>query len=156
MVSAARICKVRRAASALDGMGAALEPGRWNSEGRRMVYTSECPALAFLEILIHADGDLMPHYALIPLTFDDALVETVSPVALPAGWKSLQEPAWAPLQTIGTAWLDSLRTPVLRVPTVIVPDQFNYLLNPAHPDFVKIRIGSLQVFAPDSRLRSLP
>lgn len=153
-ISAARICKVKRAPTAFDGMGAALEPGRWNRAGRRMVYTSECPALAFLEILIHADGDLMPNYVLISLTFDDNLVEAVDPAALPPGWISLQEPAWAPLQHLGTSWLDSLRTPVLRVPTVIVPDQCNYLLNPAHPDFAKISIGHPQVFAPDPRWQS--
>lgn len=155
-ISAVRICKVKHAATAFDGIGAALEPGRWNSAGHRMVYTSECPALAFLEILVHADDDLMPKYALFPLTFDDTLVEIVDPTGLPSDWKSLLEPAWTPLQHIGTAWLDSLRTPVLRVPTVVVPDQNNFLLNSLHPDFVKIGIGPRQDFGPDSRLRSSP
>lgn len=147
---------MKRAATAFDGMGAALEPGRWNSAGRRMVYTSECAALAFLEILIHADNNLMPSYAFFPLTFDDALAEIVDPAVLPPHWRSLLEPAWAPLQHIGTAWLDSLRTPVLRVPTVIVPNQYNYLLNPLHPDFAKIRIGPRQDFATDLRLSNTP
>lgn len=121
-----------------------------------MVYTSECPALAFLEILVHADEDLMPSYALFPLTFDDSFVEAVDLAALPPDWGSLLEPAWVPLQQIGAAWLDSLRTPVLRVPTVIVPNQYNYLLNPLHPDFAKITIGPKQVFATDPRLGSTP
>lgn len=155
-LSAVRICKVRHAATAFDGIGAALEPGRWNLEGQRVVYASECPALAFLEILVHADDDLMPNYALFPLAFAETLVESVDPAALPPGWKSLLDPAWVPLQRIGADWLASMRTPVLRVPTVIVPHQYNYLLNPLHPDFAKIRIGPQQDFSPDQRLRDTP
>lgn len=155
-LSAVRICKVKHAVTAFDGIGAALEPGRWNLEGQRVVYISECPALAFLEILVHADDDLMPNYALFPLTFDEALVESVDPAALPSGWKSMLDPAWVPLQRIGAAWLASMRTPVLRVPTVIVPDQYNYLLNPLHPGFAKISIGDRQNFSPDPRLGKTP
>lgn len=156
ILSAARICKVRHAAAAFDGVGALLEPGRWNSIGRRMVYTSECPALALLEIMVHADYELMHSYALFSLTFDDTLVEVVDSGTLPPGWKFMLEPAWARLQHIGTDWLESLRTPILRVPTVLVPDQFNYLLNPTHPDFAKISIGLRQNLVPDPRLRSTP
>lgn len=152
MISAVRICKHKHAATTFNGMGAALEPGRWNSAGHPMVYTSECSALAFLEILVHTGDSLMPSYALIPCAFDDTLVEAVAPGVLPSGWESLLEPEWVPLQDIGTAWLVSLRTAVLRVPAAIVPDQYNYLLNPAHPDFAKINIGSLRTLVPDPRL----
>jgi RES domain-containing protein len=153
MLSAARICKRKYASTAFDGMGAAREPGRWNSAGHRVVYTSDCPALAFLEMLIHADGELMSSYVLFTLTFENALVEAVDEAALPPGWRSLLEPAWAPLQQIGTDWLISKRTPILRVPTVIVPYQYNYLLNPDHQDFGNISIGKEEVFAPDPRLK---
>jgi len=146
-----RVTKTKHSATAFDGEGARLNPGCWNSEGNRVVYTSEHIALAVLETLVHADGSLLPYYTAVPAAFDETLVSDVVEDNLPGNWRAF--PAPDELKLVGDAWLESLRSPVLRVPSALVPLSWNYLLNPLHPEFHSIRLGDPISLQLDQRLR---
>jgi RES domain-containing protein len=151
MSTAWRIVKKRHTDSAFDGEGARRYGGRWNSPGTPVVYVSDTRALCLLEVLAGL-GSVKPvqSYVLIPVTFDDSLVLPVQPNDLPSEWR--QSPPAPSTQGIGDEWADQLRSAILRVPSAIVPEEFNYQLNPAHPDFGRVQIGDPQDFTIDTRL----
>lgn len=142
----------RRAYQALDGEGARLFGGRWNSEGVPVVYTSSTLSLAALESLVHvqiedAPDDLVSVEIDIP---DDAGVEQVVMFDLPADWNQVEDhPACAEL---GNAWTAGAQTLVLRVPSAIIPHEYNVLLNPRHPDMRRVRVVAVREFSVDPRL----
>ncbi len=139
------------AGRAFDGGGARRAGGRWNSRGVKMVYTSSSAALAALELLVRiVRRELFRKYVLFACTFEDHLVETVEHSALPGNWRL--HPAPPKLQKIGDAWTKRASNVVLRVPSVIVETEFNYLFNPAHPEFPRIHIAEPTPFALDLRL----
>lgn len=147
-----RIVKTARAATAFDGEGARLFGGRWNSPGTRVVYTAQSEALAALELLVHLGShQILGAYSAIPATFDDALVTAVDPASLPADWRAY--PAPPALAAIGDAWIASAASVVLRVPSVLVPDESNYLIDPAHRDVRRVKIGQGKSFRFDPRLK---
>src|SRR5437763_2746246 len=119
-----RVARISRAKYPdLDGRGAAIAGGRWNSKGTRVVYTCSCAALAVLEYRVHTatdPGDLLLYRIEVP---DSLNIERVP---------------WMPdLNTaghFGDLWASSQRSPVIAVPSVVVPHQVNYLVNPLHPD----------------------
>jgi RES domain-containing protein len=143
-----RIVKERHAATAFDGEGARLFGGRWNSQGTRVIYTSGSQALAVLESLVHLNPPVTFRYVAIPIEFEEGLV--TMPPALPADWTEAPPPPST--QEIGDLWVREARSAMLEIPSVIIPTEPNYLLNPAHPDFRRIRIGSPIPFAFDPRL----
>lgn len=137
-------------ARAFDGEGARLHGGRWNSVGTAVVYASEHLSLAALEVLVHIDTtSRRKAYQCLSFEFDDSLLKTFADL-LPRTWR--QEPPPVELQQIGDAWVRGAESVVLAVPSVIVPGEFNYLLNPRHPDFGRIKPGSPARFDFDSRL----
>lgn len=145
-----RIC--RAAHRALDGEGARLYGGRWNSPGRPVVYASSTLSLAALEYLVHVDVDLVPT-DLVAITLelpDDAAVETVDVAALPAGWQHASEPAAC--KALGDAWLGAARAVALRVPAAPVPEEWNVLLDPRHADMARVRVVGERAFGFDPRL----
>jgi RES domain-containing protein len=152
MISAFRICKTRHLATALSGEGARLGGGRWNSPGLPVVYTSSSLSLATLEVLVHLeDPELLAHlFSWLPLEVPDELVEWIDPATLPSEWLN-DEPGPAS-RSAGDGWLRSRRSAALAVPSVVTPGEWNYLLNPAHPDFPKIQPGPAKAFRPDPRL----
>ncbi len=152
MIRAWRLVKSRFAPAAFDGEGARRQAGRWNSEGTAIVYTASTLSLAALELLAHADVEDMPAgYAAIPVDITDSVrVETVEIRALPRHWRRAG-PYPRECQALGDAWVASRRTAVLTVPSVVVPMERNYLLNPAHPDFRKLAIGKPVKFDFDER-----
>ena len=139
MVTAWRVVKWRFASEAFDGEGARISGGRWNSAGSAVVYTSATTSLGLLEILAHTKARLRPFYFTVPVTFDAELVETVGPEILPPDWRSLPSPF--ALKRIGDEWVHSKRSCVLEVPSVIVPHESNFVLNPNHPEFASLEIG---------------
>ncbi len=150
MPEAWRIVKKKHAASAFSGEGAAKTGGRWNSKGLRVVYASSTRSLAALENLVHLNPPVRFKYVMFRIEFDSGLIERLRPKALPRNWKA--EPPPPSTQQIGDGWVRKARSPVLAVPSVIIPHEVNYLINPAHSDFRKIKIGKRQTFAFDSRL----
>lgn len=118
----------------------------------RVVYTSASISLAALEALVHVDPAEAPEdLVVIPVDIpDDMGVTEVTPRMLTTGWRSTPGPPR--LQQLGLQWVRPGKTAVLSVPSVVVPEERNYLMNPAHPDFARIRRGKPKAFAIDSRL----
>lgn len=147
-----RICKARHAASPLGGEGARLYGGRWNHKGFRMVYTAASQSLATLEALVHLEvGDTPGDYRAVSVDLPDDLPQRVlTPGELPADWR--QVPGPGSLKDLGTDWLRSGKEAVLRVPSAIIPDEWNVLLNPDHPDAARFRPGVPTAFIFDPRL----
>ncbi len=155
MITVWRICTKQHLRNAFSGEGAAANGGRWNSPGTPVVYAAGTQSLAALEILVHtADpNDLIDlGYVAFPVEVDDDMVADVS--KLPRNWKSYP----APLATmrLGDAWVRGGTSVVLRVPSVVIPAESNFLLNPAHPGFQRLRIGKPIAFAFDQRLTPEP
>jgi RES domain-containing protein len=150
-VTAWRLVKTRHAATAFDGEGARRYGGRWNSPAVRVAYAAETESLAVLEVLVHLQAsELLASYSLVAVTFPSTLVETLDVTALPPDWSVSPPPASG--QALGDAWIARATSAVLRVPSVIVATEGNYLINPAHPDFAQARVGTAQRFAFDARL----
>ncbi len=150
MLEAWRMAKEKHLATAFSGEGAAKTGGRWSSRGVAVVYTSATRSLAALETLVYLSPPVSSIYRFRPIRFDEGLVELLPGAAFPADWK-LEPPALSTRQ-IGDDWARALRSAILAVPSVIIPDETNYVLNPAHPDFAKITLGTPVVFAFDPRL----
>jgi RES domain-containing protein len=148
MARAWRIVKEKHAAIAFSGEGARLYGGRWNSTGTSLVYTSGTKALAALESLVHLNPPVIFKYIAIPIEFDDSVLEKVT--SLPPDWTD--EPPPPSTKNIGDLWVKQARSAVLELPSVIIPGEPNYLLNPAHPAFKKIIIRKPEAFSFDPRL----
>ena len=150
MPSAWRLVKTKYLPTAWDGESAARFGGRWNSPGVAVVYTSGSLALALVEVLVHLSAEILPAYSAVPVEFDPALVTAVDAAQLPRSWR--ESPPPAATQAIGDKWVGSGASAVLRVPSVVVPGEFNFVLSPAHRDFARIRIGTPAPFPFDPRL----
>ncbi len=135
-----------------DGEGARLYGGRWNHAGTPIVYTSGSLALAALELFVHVDTDLAPAGLIAtPADLPENLsLDTADLPELPKNWRSY--PAPEALKDIATAWINKSSTAVLAVPSAVIPSEQNYLLNPRHPDFRRIRIQSAIPFEFDPRM----
>ncbi len=136
----------------LSGTGSRLYGGRWNRRGTALVYTSESRALAALEVLVHLPMALAPpDLSILRIDVpDDVETKTIDPTSLPRNWRTYPPPQ--KLATLGSQWALSNETLLLRVPSVVVDDEFNELINPAHPDFKRIRPRGPQPFVLDQRL----
>lgn len=154
MISAFRLCKTKFISTAFSGEGARLNGGRWNSPGQSMVYTSSSLSLATLEVLVHLEDTecLARLFSWVRLKIPEDSIQQTDELRLPKGWCADETNVSS--RGIGDAWIRSMRTAVLAVPSVVTPSEWNYLLNPAHPDFSRIRIGESKPFRPDPRLIS--
>jgi RES domain-containing protein len=151
VITAWRIVKQRYASTAFDGEGARLFGGRWTSPGVAVVYLAASRSLAALEMAVHLDrSTLLSTFVLIPCEFDDRLVMRVSRRTLPVDWR--RDPPPPSLAEIGDAWVKAATTAVLEVPSAVIEAEWNYLLNPKHPDFAQIKIGDPETFEFDPRL----
>lgn len=151
MLTAWRLVKIRHASTAFSGEGAARAGGRWNSRGRHLVYASGTQSLCVLESLVHLDSAIVFSYAMIRAEIPDSLIDTHRTASLPKDWR--HEPPPASTKAIGDTWLREQLSAVLAVPSVLVPAETNYLINPTHRDFKKIKIGKPVPFSIDPRLR---
>jgi RES domain-containing protein len=148
-----RITKAQHAPRAFDGEGARLAGGRWNKIGIPMIYTADSLALAALEILVHLPASelLKRKFLRIPVRFDSRLVKSLNLNDLPEDWDILPPPDST--QTIGTEWALKKESILYKVPSTIIREEFNYLINPLHPDVKKLSIGNAQKFAFDPRIK---
>ncbi len=147
-----RLCPRRRATHAFDGEGARRYGGRWNYRGTRVVYASATLSLAVLELLVHVEPDTLPDD---PVAFcivipDDIRIEHLETAQLPRDWRAY--PASDATQAIGTRWVNDGKTALLSVPSAIVPLERNYLINPSHPEFARLRIPKPEPLQLDPRL----
>jgi RES domain-containing protein len=133
----------------LNGVGASKSSGRWNRQQEAVVYTSANISLAFLEVYIHLDlhnstpKNIIEHSSrrIVQIYLDDLDYEEVKIDRLPDRWREIitstnpKKPTL--LQRIGSKWLRAKITPVLKVPSAVVPYEYNYLINPNHPDIIE-------------------
>jgi len=138
--------------SDLSGMGAAKTGGRWNSKGISIIYTSESRALCTAEIAVHTPLGLLPlDYEIISIEIPDTVEIKVLPThEYPINWNSI--PHSATPQKTRDNFIMQNDYAVLKVPSAVVQGDFNYLLNPNHTDFKKIKIVKAESFSFDSRL----
>lgn len=136
----------------LKGIGGIRTPGRWHNKGIPVVYLSESPALAMLEVLVHFEmspEEVPSSYQLLEVEFNQKKgVSKLSEEALPDGWQQ----DYTLTRTTGDEWLTSLKSCLLRVPSAILPYSYNYLLNPRHELASNAQIISAQTHPFDSRL----
>ncbi len=150
-VRAWRIVQARHAGKAFDGEGARLYGGRWNPPGVAAVYTAGTKSLAMLELMVHVFVEQLSHeYVCIPVDFDAKLMKSIDRSELTPGWRTY--PATTATTDVGARWVLDGASAVLEVPSVVVPEEFCYLLNPRHPDFARVRIGKPEPLDVDARL----
>ena len=140
----------------LTGIGASMSEGyRWNSLHTRIVYTAESRALATLEISVHLDlSEDLPNdrfYVEIEIP-DEIIIQEVRLEDLPDDWNS--KPPALTTQIIGDDFVHYNESAILKVPSSIVPQEFNYLINPGHPDAHKIKVSGTSRMAFDSTIGS--
>lgn len=151
MASAWRIVLASEAIHAFSGEGPRRYGGRWNSPGTAVVYVSEHQSTAALEVIAHN----MPlsaefEYRAFRLEWADGLTEVLPERQLPSNWR-LSPPGLETME-IGDQWVRGKRSAILAVPSAISPDDRNFLLNPKHPDFKRIRIATAIDYEFDARL----
>ena len=134
----------------LDGSGAALNGGRWNSPGRRVIYAADTYAGVLLEKLVHTNiGRIPASQAYIEILIpEDVGIEEVTPADLP-GWDAEDQQV---SREYGDAWYGQQRTAVLVAPSVVTPVERNIVINQDHPDFAKIRASAPKPVRWDARL----
>lgn len=149
MIRSWRIVSARSAKSAFDGEGARLYGGRWNFPGKPAIYVAGSRALAALETLVHMSPGIAARQKFIrfEVRIPKSLVNQLDKA--PSTYPPF---VGAETQATGTGWLDTANGLALRVPSAVIPEEHNYLLNPAHPQFNEIKIGKPEPFAFDSRL----
>lgn len=138
--------------AALDGLGGLRASGRWHTRGKPIVYCAGSAAAALLETLVHAEIDAED----IPVAFryleievvDSTAVETIRPSDPGSAWQTRLDRT----RRTGDEWLQSGRTALLRVPSVIAPETWNFLINPAHSESAAIRIAKVHRYVVDRRL----
>lgn len=147
-----RICRREACETIWHGVDAEETGGRWNSRGTCVVYTSSSRALAALEQLVHMEGPReLGDFVLGAATLECGDVRHVDPQELPAGWNA---PKWPEgLRRYGDEFVEQGRELALAVPSAVLEDEWNYLLNPRHPGFRKLELSPPREFRFDPRLR---
>ena len=144
-----RLTSASHAADPLSGRGAAMTGGRWNSPGHRVAYASSHRSLAVLEMLVHTSAaSIPPDLIFVPIDVPDRLMRSIS--VPPDGWDTL--PWSAAARGFGDAWLRDGSSLALQVPSIVVPAEFNLLLNPLHSRFQSVTTKAPVPFSLDRRL----
>jgi RES domain-containing protein len=135
----------------LSGEGGRKAGARWHTAGSRIVYLAESPMAALVETLVHLEvesEETPDFYTLLKITVPDGLaIQSLDPPA-ESDWKHDLELT----RRIGDAWLASLETPLARVPSVLAPHTWNYLLNPEHPEAKQVQVAEVIKERFDNRL----
>ncbi|MDH7461751.1 RES family NAD+ phosphorylase [Chitinophagaceae bacterium 26-R-25] len=127
---------------------------RWNSKGQQVIYTGSSRSLSTLELVVHR-GSIKPTFPykvmVISIADDDHLIKQIKSQNLPKSWRSMA--AYPELQHIGSSWYNLRATLVLKVPSAIIPLEFNYIINTEHPEFgTKVRLVRTEDYFWDPRL----
>ncbi len=152
MIEVWRLVKKRHIHDAFTGEGSRSVSGRWHHRGTPVVYTSHTLSLAAIELFVNLgpEGIHIAFAALRAVIPDAVIVEEITTDALPKNWRDVRAPDST--RDMGTMWVKRGSSAVLRVPSVIIPVEYNYVLNPLHRDFTKIKIGNPEPFSFDPRM----
>jgi RES domain-containing protein len=152
-ITAWRITQAAYADDAFTGLGAWLEGARWNDKGVYMVYAAESISLAALEMVVHLPKEALLYnlYVRIPVVFESKQVMTLKPSKLPSDWNLSPPPEST--QKIGSEWAKAKKSLVLKVPSSVIPDEHNYLINPLHPAATSLKTGKAEKFNFDTRIK---
>jgi RES domain-containing protein len=147
-----RLCQAAYSKKALTGEGGLYAHGRWHLQGVRVVYAAATLSLAALELLVRIDCALAPpDLVAVEIEIPGSVEVERKPLSkLPAGWDAY--PAPASTQLLGMRWIAAGKAAVLEVPSALIPREWNYILNPAHPHFARVRVVGRAPFFFDSRL----
>ena len=139
--------------TAWTGQGAKEAGGRWNSVGTAMVYTSEAASLTMLETLVHLHAaNLLDSFTLLSVEVPNELIQEIKRESLPDNWMASEAPSV--LAEMGDQWTRSGEAVALRIPSALSPVEYNFLLNPAHPEYPLIVRDAVTVhFQFDERLK---
>lgn len=142
----------------MTGSGAKIAGGRWNEAGIAMVYAAGSHALACLETFVHLNSSGLPlNRYLVEIVVPDELhdaARAARPASFPVGWDA--EPAGRTSIEIGTSWAGGNSSPILLVPSVIVPEEDNLLINPGHTDVRRITARKVRKWLYDPRMTRKP
>ena len=139
MKSLWRIIQRKYAEEAFSGEGSAKYGARWNQKGTAVVYCSENASLAQLEVLVRTQRTKdLALYVLIEARVPEELIETLRREDLPDDWNALPESNTT--REMGTKWATEKRSAVLGVPSVVIPSELNFLLNPEHPEWKRVGV----------------
>jgi len=151
MVWVWRLVPRRHADDPWSGEGARLYGGRWNAVGVPALYTSEHRSLAALEVLVHLNGtDPTSTYKLLSYELEEGMIDHLPKAELPDDWR--QEPPSPSTAAWGSRWAREKRSLALAVPSAVMPEEKNIILNPSHPDRHKVKLGKPADFVFDPRL----
>jgi RES domain-containing protein len=135
----------------LTGTGGLKAAGRWHSAGHVIVYMTETPASALLEVCVHTSAnDVPPEFRLLKIEGPDLEISSVKSDDLPQDWRTRLEVT----RDIGTGWLEKNESVLLQVPSVIVPETVNLLFNPSHKHAPKFRITDVFSSPFDIRIKA--
>ena len=138
----------------LTGVGARLFGGRWNNKMIGCLYTSESRALAVLEYTVNINIDFIPRaLSITVIEIPDKTITILTEAELPGDWK--QSPAPSSAKDFGSKLLQAAAEPVIKIPSAVITSEFNYLLNPLHPDSKKFKIIDIDDFVYDVRIKSV-
>jgi RES domain-containing protein len=124
-----RITATKHIDTVFSGVGGLYTSGRWHPQGYKISYTSESLALASLEVFVHSQSTSIPLACVSAIVPDDLPILAVTD--LPANWQDVS--AYPTLQKIGIDWLKAMEYPIMKVPSAVIPVEYNYLINPDHP-----------------------
>jgi RES domain-containing protein len=146
-----RICNTRYA-NDINGIGSKLYGGRWNNVGNAVVYSSSTRALAALEVLVHLPPKnvKLMDFSLVAIEVPENNVDEISYAKIKD--ELIRNGLNSNFKLIGDNWLKKNTTLLLKVPSVVIPEEFNYLINPLHKDFHKVKIKETKLFRFDERL----
>jgi len=151
LIRAWRIVNARNATTSFSGDGARRRGGRWNSSGYRAVYLADSLALATLEVMVQGVSyETLQNYVCILASIPKKIIQEVDLKSLPKNWRDDLPPA--ELRELGDRWLNEKKSAALKVPSAVIPVEFNYVLNARHKDFGKIEIAEPLSLAFDKRL----
>ena len=142
----------RKYSKELNGKGAAKSGNRWNSKGTEIIYTAESRALAMAEVAVHLTLATLPSdYVMIEIEIpDNIIIKEIILKELDEDWNN--HPPSSNTQKIGDEFIDSIKECLLKVPSAVVQGDSNYLINPYHTDFKKIKIIEITDFTFDKRI----
>ncbi|WP_394209665.1 RES family NAD+ phosphorylase [Enterovibrio calviensis] len=138
----------------LSGMGGMFGSGRWHHKGQPILYTAGSRSLSALERFVHESPVQMPNLVMMTIYIpDDLAIQRVSDQELPMGWDAVPDADVS--RNYGTDWLRDGNTGVTQLPSAIIASEYNFLINPVHPDSTKIKVIDQRDFYYDSRLKRM-